>query len=336
MLRSSLVELLLLQLSLSSNSFLSLLYVACCANMGLITGVVAFFYHLPQIYKWLFKPYYILSTLMSTAFLILRKCPGLCENLNTEREDRNPCDFDWREVEILMFLGAIVMMKNRRAITIEQHAGNLFMFSKVANVILFFRLDIRLGILYFLLCIAFVMTCKPPLYMGPEYIKYFSEKTIDEELNHDTRVTWIVEFYANWAPECQSFAPVFADLSLKYNCTGLRFGKIDAGRYGEVAQRYKVSTSPLAKQLPSLVLFQSGREVMRRPMVDNKFRAVSWTFSEENIIREFNLNELFEASKKIKKGRGVKGEDQNPSLPDEGSEERQPEPDTPAESKKDQ
>lgn len=26
---------------------------------------------------------------------------------------------------------------------------------------------------------AFVMTCRPPLYMGPEYIKYFSDKTID-------------------------------------------------------------------------------------------------------------------------------------------------------------
>lgn len=23
------------------------------------------------------------------------------------------------------------------------------------------------------------MTCKPPVYMGPEYIKYFSDKTID-------------------------------------------------------------------------------------------------------------------------------------------------------------
>lgn len=23
------------------------------------------------------------------------------------------------------------------------------------------------------------MTCKPPLYMGPEYIKYFSDTTID-------------------------------------------------------------------------------------------------------------------------------------------------------------
>lgn len=26
---------------------------------------------------------------------------------------------------------------------------------------------------------VFLMTCKPPLYMGPEYIKYFSDKTID-------------------------------------------------------------------------------------------------------------------------------------------------------------
>ena len=62
--------------------------------------VIAFFYHLPQIYKWLFKPYYILSTLMSTAFLILRKCPGLCENLNTEREDRNRCDFDLVSIRV--------------------------------------------------------------------------------------------------------------------------------------------------------------------------------------------------------------------------------------------
>lgn len=44
--------------------------------------------------------------------------------------------------------------------------------------------------------------------------------------------------------------------------------------------RYKVSTSPLSKQLPSLVLFQGGKEIMRRPQVDKKGRAVSWTFTE--------------------------------------------------------
>ena len=43
------------------------------------------------------------------------------------------------------------------------------------------------------------------------YLKCFDQ----DELQKDTRVTWIVEFYANWSPECQSFANMFADLSLK-------------------------------------------------------------------------------------------------------------------------
>ncbi|XP_034036926.1 thioredoxin-related transmembrane protein 2-A [Thalassophryne amazonica] len=293
--------------------------------MGLITGLISFLYHLPQIYKWLLKPYYIASFFMTVAFVVVRKAPGVCEHLATQREDRNSCDFDWRELEIFMFLAAIVMMKNRRAITLEQHIGNLFMFSKVANAVLFFRLDIRFGILYLILCAAFVMTCKPPVYMGPEYIKYFSAETIDEELQRDGRVSWIVEFYANWSSDCQSFAPVFADLSVKYSGPGLRFGKVDIGRYGEVSQRYRISTSPLTKQLPSLLLFQGGREIARRPMVDSKGRAVSWAFSEENIIREFNLNELFEKSKKLSKSsRGLKGE-QSSSQPEEGSSELQPE-----------
>lgn len=64
-------------------------------SMGLITGLFAFLYHLPQIYKWLLKPYYITSVLMTVAFLLVRKAPGLCEHLATQREDGNSCDFDW-------------------------------------------------------------------------------------------------------------------------------------------------------------------------------------------------------------------------------------------------
>ncbi|XP_056096459.1 thioredoxin-related transmembrane protein 2-B [Rhinichthys klamathensis goyatoka] len=296
--------------------------------MALLTPLLAFLYHLPQVYKWLLKPYYIASLFMSSAFLLIRKTPGVCEHLSTQREDGNSCDFDWREVEILMFLSAIVMMKNRRAITVEQHVGNIILFSKVANVILFFRLDIRLGLLYLTLCIVFLMICKPPLYMGPEYIKYFNDKTIDEELEKDHRVTWIVEFFANWSPECQSFASVYADLSLKYNCAGLKFGKVDIGRYSEVSKKYRVSTSPLSKQLPSLVLFQGGKEVMRRPQVDKKGRAVSWTFTEENIIREFNLNELYQKFKKLGKTRGEKSERPNESVFSPVPEEEEPETET--------
>ncbi|XP_062381301.1 thioredoxin-related transmembrane protein 2-A [Sardina pilchardus] len=293
--------------------------------MGLITGAFAFFYHLPRIYTWLLKPYYIVSFVISVAFLLIRKCPGICENLPSQREDGDSCNFDWREVEILMFLSAIVMMKNRRAFTVEHHIGNLLLFSKVASTILFFRVDIRLGLFYLALCLVFVMTCKPPIYMGPEYITYFSDKTIEEELKRDSRVTWIVEFYANWSPECQSFAPVFAELSLKYHCTFLRFGKLDVGRYGEMAESYKVKPSPLSKQMPSLIIFQNGREIMRRPMVDKKERAVSWSFTEDNIIREFNLNELYQKSTKLSKGKDEHApEADQPSTPEDGPDEPEP------------
>ncbi|RMB97970.1 hypothetical protein DUI87_25448 [Hirundo rustica rustica] len=317
--------------------------------MAVVAPLLALLWGLPGLCRWLARPYYPLSALLAAAFLLVRKVPPLCRGLPSQREDGNPCDFDWREVEILMFLSAIVMMKNRRSITVEQHIGNIFMFSKVANAILFFRLDIRMGLLYLTLCIVFLMTCKPPLYMGPEYIKYFSDKTIDEELERDKRVTWIVEFFANWSSECQSFAPIFADLSLKYNCSGLQFGKVDVGRYTDVSTRYKVSTSPLTKQLPTLILFQGGTEIMRRPQIDKKGRAVSWTFSEvggtlrpsvplpslclgrrgehevpsgadatswlqENVIREFNLNELYQKAKKQSKPR-EEGPGEPPAMP---------------------
>ena len=85
-----------------------------------------------------------------------------------------------------------------------------------------------------------------------------------------------------------------------------------------------MSTSPLTKQLPTLILFQGGKEVMRLPQIDKKGRAVSWTFSEENVIREFNLNELYQRAKKLSKA-GDKIPEEQPvaavpaAVPDEES-----------------
>lgn len=50
------------------------------------------------------------------------------------------------------------------SVTVEQHVGNIILFSKVANVILFFRLDIRMGLLYLTLCIG------QPTHNYPKYI----------------------------------------------------------------------------------------------------------------------------------------------------------------------
>lgn len=65
------------------------------AAMSLIRGLVSTLYHIPKIYKWFYRPYYLLSLLMTLAFPLVRNCPGLCENLPSQREDADSCAFDW-------------------------------------------------------------------------------------------------------------------------------------------------------------------------------------------------------------------------------------------------
>ena len=88
----------------------------------------------------------------------------------------------------------------------------------------------------------------------------------------------------------------------RYNCSGLNFGKVDVGRYTDVSTRYKVSTSPLTRQLPTLILFQGGKEVIRRPQIDKKGRAVSWTFSEVGETHGQWFGERYQRAKKHSKG----------------------------------
>ncbi|NXS65743.1 TMX2 protein, partial [Pandion haliaetus] len=258
--------------------------------MAVVAPLLALLYSVPGLCRWLARPYYPLSALLATAFLLVRKVPPLCQGLPSQREDGNPCDFDWREVEILMFLSAIVMMKNRRSITVEQHIGNIFMFSKVANAILFFRLDIRMGLLYLTLCIG--ETCWGGTHStgGSSGAPWPSVPAVPPS---STPAGW--KGQSSLLPACAAES-LGAPQPLS-SCLGVTGGLFPSHR------RYKVSTSPLTKQLPTLILFQGGTETMRRPQIDKKGRAVSWTFSEENVIREFNLNELYQKAKKQPKPR---------------------------------
>lgn len=53
-----------------------------------------------------------------------------------------------------------------------------------------------------------------PTYSGPENITYFRTVAgLDEELERDKKVAWVITFYTAWNPACVNFAPVFAQLS---------------------------------------------------------------------------------------------------------------------------
>ncbi|XP_060579991.1 thioredoxin-related transmembrane protein 2-B-like [Ruditapes philippinarum] len=63
--------------------------------------------------------------------------------------------------------------------------------------------------------------------------------------------------------------------------------------------QYRVNTSSFSKQLPTLILFQDGKEKMRRPAMSGKGTVVKYVFTKQNIINDFELNEVYSQCKKV-------------------------------------
>lgn len=137
-----------------------------------------------------------------------------------------------------------------------------------------------------------------PTYSGPENVTYFrGAQGLMDELQRDKKIVWIVEFYTVWNPACVTFAPVFSQLSAEYTLPNLKFGKVDVGRYPDAGKQFHVSDSSMSKQLPTVLLFQDGKEAVRRPNVDSKGKLQKFLFSTDNMKTAYDLNNLYKCCK---------------------------------------
>ena len=175
----------------------------------------------------LLHPYYWINIILCSAFVFLRLVSPFCQMLFGPAKDA--CELDMRENEILFFLLIIIMVKSRKSGATHTAAAYLasgFVYAKVANLVLFFRLDPRMGLVYLVAFLIQAMLLPEPTYKGPENLVYFRASGLEDELKRDPRVTWIVTFYAAWSPGCINFAPIFSKLSADYGLPNLKFGKL--------------------------------------------------------------------------------------------------------------
>jgi len=253
----------------------------------------------------LFHPYYWINIILCLSFVFLRLFNPFCQFLFGPAKDA--CELDPRENEILFFLMIIIMVKSRKSGATHTAAAYLasgFIYAKVANLVMFFRVDPRYGIVYLFVFLLQAMLLPEPTYKGPENLVYFRATGLDDELKRDPRITWIVAFYAAWSPACINFAPIYSKLSADYGLPNLKFGKIDVGRYPEVAEKHHINTSPLTRQLPTLILFQDGKETGRVPAILSG-QVQKFTFKEEDIVNTFDLNSMYAELKKDKRFKEV-------------------------------
>ncbi|KAI8499545.1 Thioredoxin [Branchiostoma belcheri] len=251
--------------------------------------------------KHIFVPYNLSNILLGVSFLVMKTVPPVCTWLFPARDDLGPCELDWREQEILMFLLLAIFAKTRRATSMHQYASTTYLFSKAANFILYMRVDPRFGAIFAILCLVVFLIFPKPAYTGEDTIKFYSPDSLEETLalakgkRHATYL--LMEYYTAWSPDCRSLAPVFADLSNRYNNKNLQFGKLDLGRYPAMGNKYRIDTGGMSKELPTLVLYENGREKMRRPGHDVKGKVVKYSFSENDIVRDFDLRDIYDRSK---------------------------------------
>ncbi|XP_014787327.1 thioredoxin-related transmembrane protein 2 homolog [Octopus bimaculoides] len=242
--------------------------------------------------KSFFVPHYIFNVLLCFTYFFLKTTRPMCTFLFYD------CKLELKEWEWLTFLACIIVIKNRRQTNFLSYISTACMFGKALNFLLFLKQGPIYGLCFAIPCLLHLIFCPEPAYAGPENLTYFRGSHLPDEIERDKRITWVIAFYAAWSPACISFAPIFAEVSSEYTLPNLKFGKLDGSRYPDIAKKYNIDTSTWSKQLPSVILFQEGKEKSRLPILDAKNKVVKYNFQKENFIRDIGLNDAFHQCKK--------------------------------------
>lgn len=199
---------------------------------------------------------------------------------------------------MFMCLMCVIMIKNRTAVSIHEQIDRFLTYSKVVNTVLFFRVDPRFGFVYVLMCFMRIWIFPDVFSEEDDQVLHVDDDTIKDVLKEDTRVIWVVEFYTTWASTCHSVAPVFSSLARRYSNEFLKFAKIDANKSPKFAKEYGINATTMSRQLPTFMIFKDTKAVTWRPMAGKNGKIVKYSFAEENVIRDFCLEELHEEAKK--------------------------------------
>ena len=241
----------------------------------------------------LIHPHYSLNIFLSIIFLLLKLIlpKSFLNSLFVNDE------ITTQDTQVLLLLATIITIRGRKSLTWLHYIDNVCKYSKMANCLLFYREQSYVSLIFFILCCILHFIFFPsPEPKGKTNIYHYRANNLFDEIQGDSRLNWFVCFYAPWSPPCQNFSTVFLDLATRFgDLKTFKFVKFDVSRYPAEANRFKIDTSTFSKQLPTVILFQDGKEVKRRPQIDIKGRILDKQrlLTADYLIDEFGLAEIY-------------------------------------------
>ncbi|EFJ43081.1 hypothetical protein VOLCADRAFT_96764 [Volvox carteri f. nagariensis] len=156
----------------------------------------------------------------------------------------------------------------------------------VCSPILLAYLVLAYGLIYLLI--------PQPMYPLNEVMDLLTPERLMEDVKRSgTDVTWVVLYYAPWHPACRHMAPDVADLARRYGTDKLKFACLDLGEYSKTAEKLGIELSPVSQQLPALVLYEKGEEVVRIPQKKTSGSLYAAGYKAKDVIRAMELDMRF-------------------------------------------
>lgn len=199
------------------------------------------------------------------------------------------------EKQTAMTLLAMCGVKFIRRVNMDSWLSDVFMYSKSGILMLAWMMDQRIFSWYGVMYAMLFLYVRKPEYKGPSRIEWLNPATLKrrviERSGDEANTTWIVEFYASWSPPCVNLEPTYAALSCKYGSENLKFAKLDLMRWPKTGEEYGINVSGTSKQLPTLILFEKGVEVVRVPHMYKDGRIARARLRKEDLIAAFSLDD---------------------------------------------
>jgi len=194
---------------------------------------------------------------------------------------------------------------------------------------LYYLANVRAAVYFGIYCLIVWVVSRNPIYRGDKskimkilsheqfyfMIGSFDEKVITQNNNmkpvakkpqkdYSKIQHTLVIFNAPWSDSCYFTFPMWAKLAIRFTTFRLNFIEVDVNRFEGLAKLYKVNTSAFG-QLPALILFEDGREVLRFPLASDDKKAKEYSpgnisnYKDKDLIKYFDLDKRYLATRDI-------------------------------------
>ncbi|GAM19733.1 hypothetical protein SAMD00019534_029080 [Acytostelium subglobosum LB1] len=219
-----------------------------------------------SIARYLNQRYYIANGSVLIGFVLLR----LFNQIEKSADER---------LTIYYALGAtaLKLMKNRRIDSLDFVLTSIIFVAKLLTLYLLYSVQNYPYLILYTLTYAllFAILPQPVAAIQSTKVVYLNQLTMADRLADSAAAPgddfWLIEFYALWSPVSNYLATPMSTIANRYNKT-LHVGKVDVGRWKPLTAKFHLDDSVRSKQIPSVILFRNGVELMRMPYRKHEYQ----------------------------------------------------------------